>query len=160
IAGGVFLNQLAAGLGTIVLLSATGWVLARAGGSIPPEIDGQDLDLVVEVRCPAGWTPSNRVKAGKNALTLASLNRSNVQTTKGSGTLDWRLARVEGAYTLIPGEVYLYNSDPKRVIDIELGEETQAAFLLPLPAKPGAPQKQWSDWLPRVADDNPVAKGF
>ena len=157
--GGEFGRHLLTSVGIVLVLATVGWGAARAGGRVPPTLGGEEVILLVEIRCPAGWRANNRVKAGKNELRLASLNGSNVQTAVEVGRLDWSKARVESERTIVPGDLPVYDSSARRAVMFSLGGEDQG-FLLEMPAKPEPRHQQWSGWLPEVADTDAVAKGF
>lgn len=46
------------------------------------------------------------------------------------------------------------------MITSRFGKQKLTGFLVPLPSRPSKEFFDWSQWLPSVADDNPVAGGF
>ncbi len=64
------------------------------------------------------------------------------------GNLDFASVRSENGYRILPASVYIFTDRGKRVIHLVFDGETEATFIIPLPARPGLKYKQWSDWMP------------
>jgi hypothetical protein len=126
------------------------WKLA----DIPPKLNGQALDLEVEIRLPAGETNSPAKAAGSCALTLGSVI-NHVQRKSEQGELRVQEARFEEGRWIIPGSVSLFTMRGLRSIQAELGGKSVGGFIIPLPARPGKRFEQWSEWEPRPRAGNP-----
>ena len=126
------------------LAAAVAWRLA----DIAPRLDGQLLDLEVELRLPAGETRSPAAMVGNAHLSLGSVVHHTARKTE-TGELRVAEARLEAGRWIVPGTVFLFTMRGARSIDVDLGGESVGAFLVPLPARPGGAYERWSDWLPR-----------
>lgn len=147
-------------LGIVVGIAAIVWLLARLNGEVPPTLRGDNISILAELKCPPGWQPANKLRAGYSELRLDSIGADNVLRSSGSGRLSVAEARQEGGRWIIPGSVYLYTTTGRRALTFSLGGAEVANFLTSLPARPDESHEKWTDWLPRVPDSDPVAGGF
>jgi len=143
-----FLKGLACSWGIVLGLAGLATLLSWTLADIPPKIDGQELDLVVEIRLPVGVTNSPAAGTGESYLTLGSSVRHK-QRKSQRGVLKVAEARVEGGRWIVPGEVHLFTMRGQRSLGLMLNGESLAGFVVPLPARPGREYEQWSDWGPR-----------
>jgi hypothetical protein len=128
--------------GVTAAVAAIAWALA----DIPPEVDGKKLDLEVEFRLPAG--EAEPPAAGESAyVSLAAASGQTVRRTE-RGELHLDAARREDGRWIVPGEVLVFTTRGSRILDLVVGGETLAGFIVPLPRRPGAAEREWSDWLP------------
>lgn len=134
---GLFLTAEALLAGLVLLLL---YLLA----DIPPKLAGEELQLQVEIRLPAGAPRPE----GKPAFRLGSLIRSR-QRAAQNGELLLEKARMEEGRWVVPANAFLFTSRGKRFIIAELNGAIIGAFVIPLPAHPRAEQENWSDWGPR-----------
>src|SRR5205823_3344488 len=70
---GHFFRGTGVALGITLALAGVAAGITRGLADIPPEIDGEDLFLVVDVRCPADQTTSPANEAGDAYLLLGSI---------------------------------------------------------------------------------------
>jgi hypothetical protein len=165
IVAGVIYRLVAAGV-VQGFFAALGWscgiVLSLAGVSalilwlladIPPKIDGQNLELQVEIKLPVGETNSPADATGEATLTLGSVV-NHVQRKSEDGELKIREARLEQGRWIIPGSVPIFTTRGLRSIDAKIGGKSVGGFIIPLPARPGKQFEQWSDWMPRQYKGN------
>ncbi len=137
-------------LGIAGIAALISWQLA----DIPPKIDGQYLDLAIEIRLPVGETNSPAAATGDSHLRLGSLV-NHTQRKSEMGELKIAESRFEAGRWVVPGSVHLFTMRGKRTFDANLGGKQVAGFMVPLPARPGTKFEQWSDWLPRPRPGNP-----
>jgi hypothetical protein len=149
-----FLKGLGCSWGIVLGLAGLATLLSWTLADIPPKIDGQELDLLVEIRLPVGVTNSPVAGTGESHLTLASSVR-HTQRKSQRGVLKVAEARFEGGRWIVPGEVYLFTMRGQRSLDLMLNGESLTGFIVPLPARPGREYEQWSDWGPRPPAPNP-----
>ena len=121
------------------------WLWALA--DIPPDLQGQLLNLEVEIRLPTGETTPPHEIADPSFI-LASVT-DRVQRKIRLGLLRVREARQEDGRWIIPATVFLFTSRGNRLIEAQLGGETIGSFVIPLPARPGPEYLQWSEWWPK-----------
>ncbi len=144
-----FYRALGISCGTVVALAATillgGWLRA----DFPPKMNGETLELAVELRAPAGFSlPVQTDEADSFAGVRAVGGQIRLH-----GPLNVRRAmRVEGRWTFA-AIAPLLTSARNRELVIHIGKVADATFPLPLAARPGRSDTEWSAWL--VAD--PVA---
>ena len=147
---GAFFRGLGLGLGVTLAIAAAAAVIARALADIPPEIDGQDLFLKVEVRCPASRKDSPANESGDAYLLLGSLAPFRRVVRKSERGPLWKeeAKLVDGNWTVI-GAVEVFTSRGKRMLQVAMGTNWNEGFIVPLRRHPGKRDLQWSDWLPR-----------
>ena len=131
-------------------LAAGGRVLA----DVPPEIDGEQLMLMVEVRWPA--TQRERPsRSDASALRLGAVG-GGVERRSERGPL-WTedMRQIDGRW-VATGAVALFTERRDRALSVALGDvpadTASHAFLVPLPRRPGRAELQWSPWLPRMRE--------
>lgn len=142
-----------AGAGAIALCLA--WLM----GDIPPTIDGDQLQLVVELRCPPAWKPPLKAGSPSNWMDLQALNAANTVRRTERGYFQWDKARQENGTRIVSASMHVFHSRGRWALDVTMGEQRVVGFLLPLTGKPKREDMNWSDWLPRT-DDPKVADGF
>jgi hypothetical protein len=146
--------------GAIVLgIAAIALGLSWLFGDIPPTMDGDELQLLVEVKCPSGWKAPLKAKGHYNWMDLQALNATNTVRRTERGQVRWNKSREEGGSRIVHSAIHVFHSRGKWALEVTLGEKHVAAFLLPLTGKPKREDLNWSDWLPRT-DDPKVANGF
>ena len=128
------------GLGLIV------GFFARLNGEVPPELNGEQVRLEVDLRCPPGWTPDNKARAGNNGAWLTPLNANyhRREAVAGSTYLD-NEPQPDGTW-IAHGSVWLFSSRPARLVEITLGDKVDLEISVPLPTTLTPRQEQWSDW--------------
>ena len=77
---------LAVGLGVIALVGLG----ARLGADIPPTVDGEDLSLLVELRCPRGVEPEHSQETDHTGVPGDGTRQQ--QSTRPDGVRDSALA--------------------------------------------------------------------
>lgn len=135
---------------------ATGAALlatAVAGGAITgvtlllaphaPTLDGEELDLVIEIRMPAGRTAPDPGDYRFNAMLISSNN------SKGriSARLDPAHPGESEGRVVIPGRIWLAETTVNRALALNDGDEGYW-FAVDLPARPTAADREWSEWSP------------
>jgi hypothetical protein len=149
-----FFKALGLSCGTTVGVAGIAALICWGLADIPPRIDGYLLDLQVEIRLPVGETNLPVSTGSKPCLRLGSL-MNHVQRKSETGELNLAEARFEGGRWIIPGSVLVFTTRGKRMIEARIDAKSIAAFLVPLPARPGKACEQWSTWLPRTRPGNP-----
>ncbi len=125
------------GLGGIAML--VGWLLA----DFAPKIDGKNLELAIEIRCPKDFTlPTEKDEYGAYARVYlprrSSQPRGEVDPTKAK--------QVEG-YLIVPAVVPLTTSASEKFIEVRLGKGHNLTFSLPLRSHPRHSDMEWSKWV-------------
>jgi len=151
-------------LGTsVAVLAAINGVIggtARLLADIPPEIDGETLTLLVEVRWPAAPTaaPAERKGIGRVWLGRAM---GGVVRRQEDGPLFVDLARQEEGRWIVPGAVPIFTSRGQRLLTAAFDTDALGGFIVPLPGHPTSAQRQWSEWMPHArAGQPPLPDGF
>jgi hypothetical protein len=128
---------------TITLLAAIGG-LAWLAADLPPKIDGKELELAVEVRCPTGFELPR--EASSLYSWYVSLTASHGSRSQGIGALRLQEAtQVDGRW-IIPATVFLHTSDPGKSLGVGMAGHPQQFFSLPLPSQPSRKDMDWSAW--------------
>lgn len=143
----------------VVGVAAVSLGLSWLFGDIPPTIDGDELQLVVEVRCPPGWKAPLKAKGRFNWMDLQSLDATNTVRRTERGQMRWTDARKENGAVIVDAAMHIFHSRGKWSLEVTIGDKRVAGFLLPLTGKPKREHLNWSDWLPRT-DDATIADGF
>lgn len=141
--------------GVILLIG----LVARLLADVPPRLDGEELLLAVELRWPEGRS-LEPAPAGQWWLSLGSSSGGTRRASR-EGPL-WREdARLEDGRWIVPGAVEVFTSRGQRVLQVEPDGILDHGFQVPLPARPGRRQLEWSEWLPRPRPgDAPLPDGF
>ncbi len=150
----------AAGISSAVMLVLVGASTgtSRLLADIPPEIDGEQVYLSVELRFPSGH-PSPSSMTGVGYLRLAATGIWGIRKQE-KGLLFTEDARlVDGQWTA-PGVVHIFSSRGGRRIETGIGASPLASFDLPVPAHPRAGSREWSEWLPRPEERERAAEQF
>ncbi len=152
--GGGFLKASAI---SCTLIFATGGLAVAALyllADFPPTLGGRELALDVEIRLPAGWPDPASTKA-EAAQFLLGVVSGGTRRSWRHGRLDLAQARVEEGRWIVPAEALLFSSRTPRTIEARLGDLSTGGFILPLPAKPGRENEQWSGWFPQPPPGQP-----
>jgi hypothetical protein len=151
-----FGEALAASSGTVALILAViagaSWMLA----DIPPRIDGEELFLLAEIRWPVSSAAAPSDPPGAAYLRLGAL-RGNVARKVENGPVFIEDARQEDGRWIVPGALPIFTSRGRRLLDFGTRDKSIAAFVVPLPGRPGERHRQWSEWLPPASSGQPPA---
>jgi hypothetical protein len=149
-----FLKGLGMSWGIVLLIGGIAALVSWMLADIPPKLNGQTLELEVEIRLPAGETNSPLTVTGDSSLTLGSVI-NHVQRKSESGELRIKEARFEEGRWVIPGSVSVFTMRGLRSIHAVLDGKSVGGFIVPLPARPGKKFEQWSEWEPRPPAGKP-----
>jgi hypothetical protein len=67
----------------------------------------------------------------------------------------WEDARQENGRWIVPAAVPIFTSRGRRILGLTTPEKSIAAFVVPLPGRPGERQREWSEWLPQPLSEQP-----
>lgn len=140
-----FLHATARSVAVVVAVVGALYLLTRGSLDVAPEIDGDTLELHVELRPPQTWQPSNSALAGNNSCSLLSPSGA-VRSRPSHGAVNLDLAIQTANRWTIPCQVSLHSSRTPLRLQMQLGHEPIVEFNLPLPAYPTAQHEQWSGW--------------
>ncbi|WP_321473248.1 hypothetical protein [uncultured Paludibaculum sp.] len=149
VAGGAspgFLRAQGLSLAGVAILFCFVTLFCRLGGDVAPKIDGEELDLEVELRCPRGVVPVLQDQSRYLACMLTALGSGNQRRKPMGGELLWKQATEAGGQWTIPCRVSLFTDRSLRTVRLIVNESNDIEFLLPLPARPGKQHLQWSEW--------------
>jgi hypothetical protein len=141
--GWIFLKGLGISAGSMAGLLLLVMAICRLAADLPPEIDGQSLELAVEIRCPEGLTlPLATDESG--AFAGVDLPGGRRQPTEKI-QLD-EAKQVDGRW-IVPVTVPLETSVSRKFLRAYLNKENDAFFALPLRSHPNARDLEWSKWI-------------
>jgi hypothetical protein len=140
-----FPHGLARSLAAVTAILGGLYLLARVSSDVAPEIDGDTLELLVELRPPPTWQPTTSTLAGNNSCALTSRIGSG-RRRRNNGALDFQLATQTDTRWTVPCLVSLHSSRTPLRLEMQLGKEPAVEFTLPIPAHPTPQNEQWSDW--------------
>jgi len=140
-----FMQGAALGLGVLAVVLGLIGLWARMGGDVPPRIDGDTLEMMVEMRMAPHWQPSNLALAGENSCTLTSIGGSERRRPE-FGLLNIQQATRRDGRWVVPCEVSVHSGREPLLVGMQLGKKTQFEFVSPLPGRPEPKHEQWSDW--------------
>lgn len=129
-------------------------LLCRLGADIAPTLDGKELELEVELRCPKGFSLPTPDEYGATAGVYLP----------GGGRLRAERLRVTEIKTLdghlvVPATVPLSTSASQKFLQIRLNAEHNLLFNLPLRSNPRAEDCEWSKWVESGWDANKPEPG-
>ncbi len=138
----------ATGLAVVAVLGIAGAVagLARAFADVPPEIAGERLHLLVELRWPSGTRPPSPA-TGQGLVRLGALSGATLRRAE-VGPLFLEDAREDAGAWVVPGAVEIFTTRSTRVVDVFAGTTQVASILPPLRRVPAAADLEWSGWMP------------
>ena len=141
-----FFKALGCAVGSTLVLLTIIAGCAWLGADFPPKIDGKNLVIEFEVRCPDGFEiPEERPEDLGWDVFVTADHGSRIQR---HGALRVREAkRVDGRW-IIPATVNLETSDSGKSLGIALGMREVQYYNLLLPAKPNRSHMDWSEWMP------------
>jgi hypothetical protein len=148
----------ALGISLVATLLPIGGIggMARLLADVPPEIDGEALLLVVQIRMPERDTTPPALIPGNGFVRLASIPAfSHAVRASDQGPLWKEDAWQQDGRWVVPGAVSIFTSRGKRMLEVSLDGEHTAGFLVPLPGHPGRKDLEWSEWLPRIPPGSP-----
>jgi hypothetical protein len=135
----------------LALAAGVSWLLA----DIPPQIDGEELFMLAEIRWPESGATAPASIAGVPYLRLGALRGSTVRRLE-HGALFVEDARQESGRWIVPGAVPIFTSRGGRLLDFGSDGRSIAAFEVPLPRYPWELHRQWSAWLPTQRAGEPA----
>ncbi len=135
-----------------------GAVLALGGGALglgwlkadfSPKIDGQNLELAIEVRTPKGFVlPKRTEEYGIYACVRVAGSRRY----QPRGELALADARQENGGWLVSAVVPLGTSSSNKVLDVHFSDTHDLSFRLPLRSHPSRSDTEWSAWVDSAWD--------
>ena len=134
----------------LAVIAGTSWMLA----DIPPQIGGENLFMLVEVRWPAAGGVAPDALQSAPFLRIGATRGSVVRRLE-PGVAFVEDARQEDGRWIVPGAVPVFTSRGGRVLDFGAGENIIAGFIVPLPKYPREPQRRWSPWYPVARPGDP-----
>jgi hypothetical protein len=135
----------------LTVIAGASWMLA----DIPPQIDGEELFLLAELRWPGSSPVAPDAISGVPYVRLGALSGSVTRRLE-SGPLFVEDARKEEGRWIVTGVVPIFTSRGGRLLDFGAGDKSIAGFIVPLPAYPSETQRQWSAWLPAARPGEPA----
>lgn len=154
--GGGFFPELACASAAMLLVAGTAAIACRWLADVPPELDGQQLNLEIEFRLPAQiFSDAQIALAHEWTMELGSIS-GHTRRAYETGQLHVDSLQAAGGHWILPASVFLFTERGSRAINLRSASEDLAGFLLPLPSRPGRAFESWSEWLPRQqADGSP-----
>ncbi len=143
-----FLKALGSAVGIVLLIAGVVGGTARLLADVPPEIDGEQLMLAVEVRWPASQQSSPATPDG-GTLTLGSL-AGNVQRISKKGMLWTQDAHQVDGRWVAPGAVEIFTTRGTLTLVAAIGGKDVRGLVLPLHGSPSRSDMQWTEWMPRA----------
>jgi hypothetical protein len=145
-------------VGVTAVVGLTAWLLA----DIPPEIDGEELMLAVEMRWPEAQKTSPADLPGEPTLTLGSITIfSHTQRASSRGPLWTSDAKLVDGRWVAPGAVDIFTTRGRLSIVATLDSSTHPGFMLPLSGRPTKTDLQWTEWYPHARPGAaPLPDGF
>ena len=134
----------------IAIVAGASWALA----DIPPLIDGEELFLLAEIRWPVSGAPAPSEMPEEPHLYLGALSAETMRKSE-AGPAFMQDARQDEGRWIVTGAVPIFTSRGRRVLGLTTRDQSLAAFIVPLPAHPGEQHRQWSEWLPHTATEQP-----
>ena len=151
--GSGFGKELGGALAVVLVIAGVAALLCRWFADVPPTIDGEELELEVEFRFPAGpETAQPPTAEGDWGVQLSSLS-GHTQRASRMGKINNQSARLEAGRWIVPTRTFIFTTRGKRSISLYHNSQSIGGLLLPLPAHPGRQFETWSDWLPRQQPD-------
>ncbi|AMY10885.1 hypothetical protein LuPra_04128 [Luteitalea pratensis] len=135
-----------AGLAVVAVLLVAGGVAgaARLLADVPPELDGERLFLLVELRWPGSARPPG-LDQGPGIVRLGTLSGSTMRREE-AGPLFLEDARQEQGHWTVPGVVEIFTTRGTPVLNVFVGDTRVASLRPPLRRYPQREDLAWSEW--------------
>lgn len=141
--GATFMKGLGVATGGMTGLLVVVLIVCRLAADLAPEMDGQSLELAVEIRCPEGFTfPVALNEYG--AFANVGLSTGRRQPT-GKIRLE-EAKQIDGRW-LVPATVPLETSVSRKYFRAYFNKENDAFFGLALRGHPNESDLEWSNWI-------------
>lgn len=150
-----FLKALGLALGIILVIGGGVAAVARLLADIPPEIDGDTLFVEAELKWPAADTTSPGSYPGQGFVRFGTGTMGHVIRKSETGPLFVDQARREDGRWIVRGAAPIFTTRGDRILDIGFGDKVLGGFIIPLPARPGRKDLEWSEWMPRARPGAP-----
>jgi hypothetical protein len=121
--------------------------IARLQADVPPEVDGEELWLMLDVRLPQG-AESPAKGTGEAKLNLGSLSGHTMRVSREGALFKEDAHLVDGRW-VVPGAAEVFTTRGKLTFDVALGS-VHEGFLLPISGRPRRSDFSWSPWYPTV----------
>jgi hypothetical protein len=139
-----FFKALGISCGAVVAIGGLSLGLAWLAADFEPKIDGQNLELAIEVRTPRDFVlPAKPDEYG----TYASMRVPGTRTYSPQGKLDLPNAKKDDGRWIVTATVPLITSASSKVMDVRFSKAHSLTFPLPLRSHPGAGDREWSPWV-------------
>jgi hypothetical protein len=152
--GSTFFGGLGTAAGALLVLEGIIALVAWGLADVPPKINGHELDLVVEIRLPAG-ADKPPVLEENQFLQFSSGGKGTVPRAREIGTLDVAKARLVDGRWVVPGSVRIFTTREYRFLTVVLNEKDATGFQMLFPGHPGPQYAQWSTWQPDTGPADP-----
>jgi hypothetical protein len=138
-----FFRGLGSALGATAILALLVGVFSGLGADLPPEIDGHELELAIEVRGPEGIAvpqPSEGYRPSAEVIVFHSRSQP-----VGELRLDDAM-QVDGRW-VVPATVPLQTSSAPKFLRVYFNQDYNELFPLPLRSHPRREDFEWSSWV-------------
>lgn len=150
-----FLKALAVACGIVLVLGTSIGGVARLLADVSPRIDGETLFVMAELRWPAADTTDPASYPGLGFTRFSTGTRGHVVRKSETGPLFVDQARREDGRWIVTGVAPIFTERGDRILDLGIGDKTLGGFIIPLAARPGAKDREWSAWMPRARPGAP-----
>lgn len=131
--------------GSVVAVALIALGFCRLGADLVPTLNGRDLELAIEVRCPKGFVlPAGADEHGYKPSAEIYLPRG-----RRLPTAELRLQEAVQAdgHWIVPATLPLTTSSSGKFLSARFDKTTSLIFNLPLRSKPEDSDLQWSAWV-------------
>lgn len=142
-----FFKGLGAASGAVLVIALVALVICRLCADLAPTLDGKELELEIEVRCPKGFQIPSPDEYGAVAGVYLP----------GGRRLPTAKIRVDAAQTVdgqlvVSASVPLTTSSSRKFLDVRFNKDHDLLFSLPLRPRPIASDLEWSKWVEAAWD--------
>ena len=143
-----FWRCLGVALGSTAALALSAGAIARLAADLPPQMDGQALELAIEVRGPRDFIlPKEPDQYGAFATVYLLRGRHLPR-----GELRVKGARQVGARWIVEATVPLTTSSSRKYLRAYFSKGDDVTFPLPLRSHPRKSDLEWSQWVESAWD--------
>jgi hypothetical protein len=130
-------------IGSTAALALIAGVIARLAADLDPQIDGRDLELALEIRCPNDFTvPEATDEYGAFAVIYLPKGRQLPR-----GDLELEDARQVDDRWVVTATVPLTTRSSQKYIRVYFDKDNDLLFAIPLRSRPGKADLEWSEWV-------------
>lgn len=152
-----FLRGFGASMGSVVVLGLVILAICRLFADLPPEMDGQSIELEVQIRCARGYKPTPSGKPQWDQFASIYLPYNSRRERMAELNFE-QMTESDGRWT-ISSVIPIVTRTSDKFLRVRFDEQRDLLFPLPLRSNPKRSDLEWTDWKIQSWDANKPKPG-